>query len=157
MKPTALRLPVAGWTATMAGSEQIVPTIGPLSTSLEGCKLFMKAIIDAKPWYKEPAMLPFPWKQQDFFSAKKLKIAVLWDDGVVKPHPPVTRSLKQVVDKLREKDNIEIVEWKPYRHDLAWELIVSIFSPSPTTGADQEGKPLFLRWWSPRVSRLRRI
>ena len=125
MKPTTLRLPVGGWTAAMAGAEQIVPTIGPLSTSLEGCKLFIKAIIDAKPWFKEPALLPFPWKEDDFFAGKKLKIAVLWDDGVVKPHPPVTRALKKVVDKLKENENVEIVEWKPYKHDLAWELIVS--------------------------------
>jgi Asp-tRNA(Asn)/Glu-tRNA(Gln) amidotransferase A subunit family amidase len=124
MKPTTLRLPVGGWTATMAGAEQIVPTIGPLSTSLEGCKLFIKTIIDAKPWYTEPAILPFPWKEEDAFKGKRLKIAVLWDDGVVKPHPPVTRALKQVVDKLKEKINVEVIEWKPYRHDLAWELIV---------------------------------
>ncbi|KAG0645545.1 amidase [Hyphodiscus hymeniophilus] len=127
MKPTTLRLPVGGWTATMAGAEQIVPTIGPLSTSLEGCKIFIKAIIDAKPWYKEPSMLPFPWKEEDFFSKKKLKIAVLWDDGVVKPHPPVTRALKEVVDKLKESSNVEIVEWKPYKHDLAWELIANLY------------------------------
>jgi hypothetical protein len=35
MKPTTGRLPVYGWHATMGGAEQIVPTIGPLSTSLE--------------------------------------------------------------------------------------------------------------------------
>ena len=124
MKPTTWRLPVGGWTATMIGSEAIIPTIGPLSTSLEGCKLFIKAIIDAKPWYKEPAILPIPWKEENFFAGKKLKVAVLWDDGVVKPHPPVTRALKQVVEKLKEKRNVEIVEWRPYKHDLGWELIV---------------------------------
>ena len=130
MKPTTLRLPVGGWIATMAGAEQIVPTIGPLSTSLEGCKLFIKSVIDAKPWYKEPALLPFPWKEEDAFKGKKLKVAVLWDDGVVRPHPPVTRALKQIVDKLKEKCNVDIVEWKPYKHDLAWELLVRLISPN---------------------------
>jgi Asp-tRNA(Asn)/Glu-tRNA(Gln) amidotransferase A subunit family amidase len=86
--------------------------------------LFIKTIIDAKPWYKEPSLLPFPWKDAKSFVGKKLKVAVLWDDGVVKPHPPVTRALKQVEDKLKAKDNVEVVEWKPYKHDLAWELIV---------------------------------
>jgi amidase len=124
MKPTSGRLPMMGLTATQAGEEQIVPTIGPLSTSLEGCKLFIKTIIDTKPWYKEPTLLPFPWKEENHLTGKKLKVAVLWDDGVVKPHPPVTRALTQVVEKLQGKSNIEIVEWKPYKHDLAWELIV---------------------------------
>lgn len=126
MKATTGRLPMQGLTATMMGQEQIVPTIGPLSTSLEGCKLFIKTIIDAKPWYQEPSLLPFPWKEGDLFKGKKLKVAVLWDDGVVKPHPPVTRALKQIVEKLEGKENIDIVEWKPYKHDLAWEIIVCI-------------------------------
>lgn len=130
MKPTARRLPVDGWTATMAGAEHIVPTIGPLSTSLKGCKIFMKTLIDAKPWYREPSLLPFPWKEVDAFPEKKLKVAVLWDDGVVRPHPPVTRALKQVVEKLKTNDDIEVVEWKPYKHDLAWEIIVGRMSPS---------------------------
>ena len=126
-KPTTNRLPVVGLLATMYGQEQIVPTIGPLSTSLEGCKIFLKTLIDAKPWLKEPWLLPFPWREENFFPAeKKLKIAVMWDDGIVKPHPPVTRAMKQVVDKLKAKGNVEVVEWKPYRHDLAWEIIVSL-------------------------------
>ena len=126
MKPTTQRLPNSGAIAAMAGEEQIVPTIGPLSTSLEGCKLFIKTIIDAKPWLKNPSMLPFPWKEEDAFKGRKLKVAVLWDDGVVKPHPPVTRALKEVVDKLKGKENVEVVEWKPYKHDLGWEIIVSL-------------------------------
>jgi amidase len=124
MKPTTLRLPVGGWTATMAGAEHIIPTIGPLSTSLRGCKLFIKTLIDAKPWFKEPSLLPFPWKEENAFPGKKLRVAILWDDGVVKPHPPVTRALKQVVEKLKDKSNIELVDWKPYKHDLAWDLAV---------------------------------
>lgn len=127
MKPTTGRLPVVGWMATMLGAEHIIPTIGPLSTSLEGCRLFIKTLIDAKPWCKEPSLLPFPWKEENAFKGKKLKIAVLWDDGVVKPHPPVLRALKEVVEKLKSKDNVEVVEWKPYKHDLAWEIIANLY------------------------------
>lgn len=140
-----------GLTATQEGEEQIVPTIGPLSTSLEGCKLFIKTIIDAKPWYKEPTLLPFPWKEEEYFKGKKLKVAVLWDDSVVRPHPPVTRALKQVVDKLKGNPNIEIVEWKPYKHDLAWELIVRPYSShlrfSRSELIVRTGESLFFRRW----------
>ncbi|KAF8856546.1 amidase [Acephala macrosclerotiorum] len=127
MKPTTGRLPVAGLMATMFGAEHIIPTIGPLSTSLEGCRLFIKTLVDAKPWYKEPSLLPFPWKEENAFEGKKLKVAVLWDDGVVKPHPPVQRALKEVVEKLKAKGNVEVVEWKPYKHDLAWEIIANLY------------------------------
>lgn len=140
MKPTAGRLPVMGWSATMAGAEHIIPTIGPLSTSLEGCRLFIKTLIDAKPWHKEPSLLPFPWNEETSFKGKKLKVAVLWDDGVVKPHPPVLRALREVVEKLKAKENVEIVEWKPYKHDLAWEIIVS-----PDHSAQDPSSPLCRR------------
>lgn len=43
----------------------------------------------------------------------------------VRPHPPITRALKEVVTRLREIDNIEVVDWEPYKHGFAWELIVS--------------------------------
>lgn len=157
MKPTTRRLPVNGGSATMEGSEQIVPTIGPLSTSLEGCKLFIKTLINGKPWLKEPSLLPFEWKEVDPFQDKKLKIAVIWDDGVVKPHPPVTRALKQVVDKLKANGNVEIVDWQPYKHDLAWEIIVSFMVPfrlcsksRPFWLISLQVKPLFLRRWPAR-------
>lgn len=129
MKPTSRRLPMGGLSATMLAAEHIVPAIGPLSTSLKGCKLFIKTLINNKPWSKEPSLLPFPWKSEDFFKGKKLKIGVLWDDGVVKPHPPVTRAMKQVVDKLKANGNIEVVEWKPFHHATAWEIIVGVQSP----------------------------
>jgi amidase len=143
-----------GLLATMGGAEQIVPTIGPLSTSLEGCKIFTKTIIDAKPWLNEPSLLPFPWKNEDFFPAgKKLKVAVLWDDGVVKPHPPVTRALKQIVDKLKSSSSVEVLEWKPYKHDLAWEIIVSLLSLPQNTHLTLPGKSLLLRRRIRRKSR----
>ena len=124
-----MRVPAFGMATTMFGAEQILPTFGPLSTSLEGCKLFMKTVIDAKPWLKEPSLLPFPWKEDHAYEGKKPKIAVLWDDGVVRPHPPVTRALRQVVDKLTAKGNVEIVEWVPYKHDEAWAIIVLLLHP----------------------------
>ena len=36
------------------------------------------------------------------------------------------RALEEVVRKLREVGSVEVVEWKPYKHDFAWELIVSL-------------------------------
>ena len=34
----------------MAGADTIFSVVGPLSASLGGIALFLKAIIDAKPW-----------------------------------------------------------------------------------------------------------
>ena len=97
-RPTTYRLPLTGVKATMMGQEHIVPVIGPLSTSLRGCKMFVKAIIDQKPWLSAAALVPMPWKEGKnpyVFESKKLKIAVMWHDDIVRPHPPVTQGAQR--------------------------------------------------------------
>lgn len=130
-RPTTFRLPIHGLTAAMLSQEQIVPVIGPLSTTLEGVKLFMKTLIAAKPWVVEPSLVPLPWRDQEshlrMVHGKKLKVGVLWSDEVVRPHPPVVRALKQVVAKLQGIEGVEIVDWKPYKHEKAWEIIAKLY------------------------------
>ncbi|KAF2814774.1 amidase [Mytilinidion resinicola] len=132
LRPTSYRLPNEGFSATMLGQEHIVPVVGPLSTSLGGVKLFMKTLIDAKPWLREPSLLPIPWNTEfqlpsTATGGKKLKIAVLSDDGIVKPHPPILRAISTVVDKLKAIPDIEVVSWTPYAHDEAWTIISSLY------------------------------
>lgn len=131
LRPSSYRIPVSGWSATMLSQEQIVAVLGPLSTSLEGVKLFMKTVLNAKPWLNEPSLVPIPWRDQESYlakpSGKRIKVAVMWHDGVVKPHPPVMRALQEVLDKLKDVPSVEIVEWKPYKHDEAWSIISSLY------------------------------
>jgi amidase len=112
----------------MAGADPIPGVIGPMSTSLEGIKLFMKTVIDSKPWLSEPALVPIPWDSNVQLSADTpLKIAIMWNDGVVTPHPPITRALQEAVARLKTISNIEVVEWKPYLHDESWAIISSLY------------------------------
>ena len=118
--------------AAMMGQEQIIPVTGPLSTSLEGVKLFMKTVIAAKPWIREPSLIPLPWKyggllKEDEEGRKTVKVAVLWDDGVVRPHPPVLRALKEVAEKLKGVEGVEVVDWKPYKHEEASQIINTLY------------------------------
>ncbi|KAF3399618.1 hypothetical protein DPV78_007112 [Talaromyces pinophilus] len=150
LRPTSSRFPYDKFAAAH-GPQGIPAVAGPLSTSRGGLRLIMKAAIDSKPWLTEPSLLPIPWRDDvshltQGTTGKKLKIGVLWDDGVVKPHPPVTRALKEVVGKLRDAPGVEIVDWKPYKHDYAWERIASLYYADG--GADnfeifaQSGEPL---------------
>lgn len=132
LRPTSYRLPIAGCAATMTGQEHIVPVIGPISTSLEGVKHFMRAIISQKPWLQDPTLLPFPWRDDvnhisQSNGRRSLKIAVLWHDAVVQPHPPVQRALRDVCERLKTVEGVEVVDWKPYKHDLAWTIISSLY------------------------------
>lgn len=135
LRPTSYRLPCGGLKAAMGGQEQIVPVIGPLATSLEGIKLFMKTLIDQKPWLTEPSLVPFPWRdttkatllRTDGTGKRKLKIGVMKDDGVVRPHPPILRAIDQVVASLASHPDIEVVEFPPYKSDEAWRIISSLY------------------------------
>ncbi|KAF2102446.1 putative glutamyl-tRNA amidotransferase subunit A [Rhizodiscina lignyota] len=130
-KPTSHRLPLVGCSAPALGQEHIAPAIGPISTTLGGIKIFMKTLIDAKPWLSDPSLLPFAWRDRFDWLAnggeRKVKIAVLWDDDIVRPHPPVLRALKEVTERLRHVDGVELVDWKPYKHDVAWDIISALY------------------------------
>ena len=126
----------------MAGADHILGTIGPLSTSLAGVSLFVRTVLKARPWRWEPSLVPIPWRDEVQLGgdgegsgeggeggggggkASKLRVGVIWDDGVVRPHPPVAAALSKVVEELRGSDEVEVVDWQCYRHDLAWEIIV---------------------------------
>ncbi|KAI0444308.1 amidase signature domain-containing protein [Xylaria telfairii] len=128
-KPTATRLPVGGWSATMEGADHIVPTIGPLSTSLEGISVFVRTVLRARPWLTEPSLLAIPWREEEEAKSRKgkLKVGVIWHDGVVRPHPPVAAALSQVVSKLKESEDVDVVDWECWKHDLAWEIIANLY------------------------------
>lgn len=134
-RPTSLRVPVHGLADLLMAHEQILTVLGPLSTSLDGMNLFMRTLLNAKPWLREPSIIPFPWREREDWldktpsGARKLKIGVLRDDGIVKPHPPVLRAIRELEDKLRSVDGIELVEWKPHRHDYAWTIISTLYFP----------------------------
>lgn len=131
LRPTSCRLPLQGMSATMLAAEHILPVIGPLSVSLGGVKTFMKTLLDAKPWIREPSLVPLPWKTEAQFPAqdggKAIRVGVLRDDGVVRPHPPILRALDDVAEKLRGVPGIEVIEFAPYKHDEAWTIISSLY------------------------------
>ncbi|OAL51348.1 amidase [Pyrenochaeta sp. DS3sAY3a] len=128
LKPTAFRLPTDGWGYMLAGADSVETVLGPLSTSLQGINLFMKAIINSEPWLTEPALIPMPWRSYTIPQNRPLKIGVLWNDGVVEPHPPITRALKIMASGLQEQ-GIEVVDFTPYLHDEAWAILSSLYYP----------------------------
>ena len=138
IKPTAFRIPTDGWGYIMAGADSVESVLGPMSTSLSGLKLFMKAIIDSQPWLTEPALISFPWRDVELPRDRPLRIGVLWDDEVVRPHPPITRALKEVASRLQTK-GFEVVDFKPYLHDEAWAIIASLYF---TDGGEADGEAI---------------
>jgi amidase len=75
-----------------------------------------------------------PWrdeKEQEVLDVVKagsggqLVFAIMPDDGVVRPHPPVRRALDIVV-KTIEKLGHKVVEWNPPSHARCNDLVVCL-------------------------------
>jgi amidase len=96
------------------GQEHVPSVIGPMSRNIDSLIAVTKAVIDATPWEEDPKCCPVPWRNDVFEEAQSrpLVIAVMRDDGVVKPHPPISRVLDEVAKKL-EMAGHEVVSWTP--------------------------------------------
>lgn len=124
LRSTVGRLPSSDYFSCQLGLESILSVTGPMTRSLALLDLVMKTITDLSPWLVDPSLYPLPWKAP---TKEKLKIGILYDDGVVAPQPPVARALKMVAEQLSKMSNVEVIPFKPYKHDKAWEIITSLY------------------------------
>jgi amidase len=90
--------------------------------------LFMKTVLAAEPWREEPALTPLPWRDVKISPKKEkpLRLGVMWHDRMVLPHPPVTRALKSLVERLKKIEHVEVVDFAPYKHDEGWAIYSSL-------------------------------
>lgn len=132
LKPTSSRLPLGGFLATKMGQPHIAPTIGPMSTSLAGLDIFMKAVLDQRPANEDPSLCTKPWTKATRINEvqaqrSRLRIGIMMDDGVVMPHPPILRVLNEFCCKLRESSDFEILDFTPLNHQEAWKIISALY------------------------------
>ena len=72
-----------------------------MSGSLSGLRMFMRAIIEQEPWRLDPLVVRQKWDEDAYRlvehgRGKQLCFAIMEDDGIVLPHPPVQRALRMV-------------------------------------------------------------
>ena len=106
LRPSYNRIPYEGSVNSLEGLDTLPSVLGPLSTDLGGIKLFMQAVIGRKPWLKDPLSLRKPWDGDAYQlvehgGGKKLTFGILWNDGLVVPHPPIIRALEMTRDALK--------------------------------------------------------
>lgn len=113
LRPTQKRISLMNSVSAYVdqGQEVVYPVLGPLARNADDIDLFMKSLLDREPWTVDPLVLPIPWRDVPEPEAKSLKIAICYDDGIVKPTPPILRALKIAEEKLKEA-GVEVVEWK---------------------------------------------
>ena len=69
-----------------------------------------------------------PWSPEgkDMQLPKKLKFGIVWDDGVVQPHPPVMRALKTAVDALMSAGH-KVIDWDASLHEEIQSTLWKMF------------------------------
>ncbi|KAG8422173.1 Acetamidase [Metarhizium acridum] len=126
--------------ANSSPGQSICPSaIGFMSTSLLGLKLIMTSLFSTEPWLRDLSVVPMPWRAEKESIRGKLCFAVLRNDRMVQPHPPIARGIEIVADAVQNsghtvrilvlcitKDsNIEqVIEWEPSSHEAALALHV---------------------------------
>ncbi|CDK28678.1 unnamed protein product [Kuraishia capsulata CBS 1993] len=103
--------------------------IGPIAKNLEDLKLVSKTIINSNEWEEDPKVIPIPWRETEL--GNDLSFGIMEWDGVVYPHPPITRALKMVEKALQlvGYDTIDFVP--PIKHQGSGgplDLLIGIFT-----------------------------
>lgn len=115
LKPSVARLPHSGLAGLHDGLQNVVGAVGPMATCLSDLQLFCQSALANRPWDHEPSLIEIPWKAK-VDSQPRLKIGVIWNDGVVQPHPPITHALEVVVSLLREAGHV-VFDWDTNLHE----------------------------------------
>lgn len=124
-KPTISRIPHSGLSGLHDGMQNIVGVVGPMAQSIEDLELFCMVTLKYEPWKYEPSLIEMPWRPE-IRAPQKLKIGVIWSDGVVQPHPPITRALKRVVSALTGAGHT-IIDWDTGLHNQLYDVTNEIY------------------------------
>ena len=117
---------MSGMSMAMAGAESILAILGPMCASQRDIEMWMSSTLGTEPWKRDHTLVAIPWRQPTL--GKKIRVAIMWDDGVVVPHPPVTRALKEVKAAMEKyPDQFEITEWKALNHAAGWDIIAGLY------------------------------
>ncbi|KAF4879008.1 Acetamidase [Colletotrichum siamense] len=124
LRPSFGRFPTLGCRSGMGGQEAVQSVNGPMTRTITDLELYSKTVVNRQTWQYDPRCVPIAWRDVELPS--KLKIAVMWNDGMVRPTPPVARALRETVEKLKAAGH-EIVEWDPKDQKEGLSLLDRMF------------------------------
>ncbi|EIW75737.1 general amidase [Coniophora puteana RWD-64-598 SS2] len=150
LRPSYERLPYHGAANALTGQESISSVLGPMSHSLGSLKLFTKALVDARPWERDPLVVRKPWNEDEYRlvdhdRGKRMCFGMLWDNKVVKPHPPLKRAMEMVKRALEEAGHV-VIDWEPLNHvdiyRVAQTILVADGGEDYRRDCEVSGEPL---------------
>ncbi|KAG1742229.1 general amidase [Suillus lakei] len=120
LRPSYGRVPYCGALNSLEGQDPVHSVFGPMTNSVGGL------LSTAKPWLKDPLAVRKKWHEDETYA-----FAIMWDDGVVVPHPPIRRSL-DITKAALEKAGHKVVDWKPIKHRLLADTTRNIWNAAST-------------------------
>ncbi|KAK5114038.1 hypothetical protein LTR85_010344 [Meristemomyces frigidus] len=143
MRPTAERTPRSGMLSAVKGNVSIKVSTGPCCHTMDDLKLFVRLLLTHPSLPYEPTCSMPYWTEPA--PPVKLRIGIMATDGVVDPHPPIQRAMRESVAKLKAVGH-EVFEFRP-PFDM-WEAALTTWALYFQTGAkeqkailDQAGEP----------------
>ncbi|KAM0542208.1 hypothetical protein ACHAPJ_012900 [Fusarium lateritium] len=123
LKPSATRFSYAGAANSHEGQSHVPSSVGPISPLLSNLIIMTKQCLLAEPWTLDPNVVPIPWREDAFQNVQQrpLKIGVILDDGVVRPHPEVQAAVRRAA-ALFEKAGHQVVHWSTSEHMSCIEI-----------------------------------
>lgn len=148
LRPTSRRISCLGGVSSGKGQESVVAVAGPLANSVEDIELFMKSYInEGHPWNDDPWCIPVTWRDVPKQNPKSVTVAIMYDDGLVKPHPPIARGLEYVESKLKAA-GVNVVKFEPFEIKEAFDLVHQMYSCDGNHAQKEmirpSGEPLYL-------------
>jgi amidase len=76
---------------------------------MSAVKIFMKTIIDSEPWLRDPSAVRKEWSQKEYElyyhggGKEPLCFGIMWDNGIVRPSPPLIRAMEMTKEALQRK------------------------------------------------------
>ena len=84
--------------------QMVIPTVvGILGPSIASLRFMFKALLSTEPWLHDPEVLAIPYRshaEYNLAKSPKLSFGVFPADGVVTPHPPILRAVREVAEAM---------------------------------------------------------
>ncbi|KAL5115609.1 hypothetical protein ACEQ8H_006496 [Pleosporales sp. CAS-2024a] len=149
-KPTTCTLPMQGFLSHAFSAELNVEcSTGPMCRTLRDAHLFMKLLVDAKPWLEDPKLIPTPWTGLHTSAPTRLKIGIIENDGFIIPQPPVQRAIAWAKQRLSDgkfASQFEVKPFTPYHAADGWTKVRRMYWPDggavTISGIQEGGEPV---------------
>lgn len=142
LKPTPTRLSTRGLAVPRprpyTGQEAILSTAGPFGRSTDDLALVMRAWLCDRMWEADPDVPRLPFRLPEYEgrgrgATARLRVGYFDDDGYFAAAPAARRAVREAVEALRERGDVELVPWTPPEVPRMVELYTALM------GADALG------------------